>query len=441
MCLFSRRSPQSRSALRTLPAVSALAATVFAVLAAGAAHAAPTFKRLHAFCLPSDCKGGNHPQSALLLDSDGNLYGTTSSGGSHGYGLVFKFIPNGDKSKYGEHVIHTFCAKDPPNCTDGSTPDSDLIMDTAGNLYGTAANGGKKCCGIVYRLTPNGTGWSFTVLHNFGADDGTYPEAGLTYAGQASGAPWDGSSPLYGTTSGGGQYVAGIAYQLVHSGSTWPLTVIHNFHSAGDPGPLLMDASGNLFGTAAVGGVYEGGLMYKLAGKTWKQTILRNFCKEADCADGEGPSGRLLMDASGNLFGTTVYGGSNDGGVIFKRTAGGSYKVIHNFSYDSDQNPVAGLLMDASGNLFGTTFGGGFHGDDACSGGNFGAGCGAVFEQTAAGQHIALYQFCATYHCPDGANPAAALAMDKNGYLYGSTTLGGNDDNGRTGGTIFRIQR
>jgi uncharacterized repeat protein (TIGR03803 family) len=279
------------------------------------------------------------------------------------------------------------------------------------------------------------------VLHNFDGSDGNDPEAGLTYAGQASGAPWDGSSPLYGTTSGGGQYNAGVAYQLVHSGSTWPLTVIHNFNSAGEPGPLLMDSSGNLFGTAAAGGLYQGGLMYKLAANTWKQTVLRNFCKEVNCTDGGAPRGRLLMDASGNLFGTTSVGGSNEGGVIFERTSGGLYKVIHNFAYDSDETPLAGLLMDASGNLFGTTFSGGSHGDDACSSGNSGGGCGAVFEQTAAGQHVVLYQFCGTYHCPDGANPAAGLVMDKNGYLYGSTTLGGNDDFGTTGGTIFRIQR
>src|SRR3954463_9844186 len=122
------------------------------------------------------------------------------------------------------------------------------------------------------------------------------------------------------------------------------------------PGPLLMDPSGNLFGTARAGGLYDGGLIYKLPAKTWKQTILHNFCKEANCTDGQQPVRRLLMDASGNLFGTTEEGGPNEGGVLYERTSGGSYKILHNFGYNNGAAPFAGLLMDASGNLFGTTF-------------------------------------------------------------------------------------
>lgn len=269
------------------------------------------------------------------------------------------------------------------------------------------------------------------MLYSFcpaaGCPDGSTPLTGLTYTGQATGALWDGTSPLYGTTSQGGANNAGTAYQLTHNGAVWSESVIHTFSTAQNPGELTADAAGDLYGTAASGGTHSGGLLFKLTHGTWKETALHNFCADAGCADGETPMGRLLLDAAGNLFGVAFYGGANNGGVVFERSSGGSYNVIHTFctpdcNSDGD-SPDAGLIMDHAGNLFGTTQIGGSGSE------------GTVYKlRHGDWAETVLYNFCSLNKCKDGYQPDGSVRLDKNGNLYG-TTSGGMFE----AGTVFEL--
>jgi uncharacterized repeat protein (TIGR03803 family) len=309
-----------------------------------------------------------------------------------------------------------------------------------GNLYGTASSGGKYGRGVVFKLARGESGWGFAVLHNFcanGCANGAVPLSGLTYAGQATGAFYDGTSPLYGTAATGGQYNNGTAYRLTHSGSLWKHVVLHNFKTSRGPDALVMDPAGNLFGTTRFGGRYDGGLMYELAAGTWTQTLLHEFCGTLHCADGKEPHGRLALDAAGNLFGTTYEEGAGsqcsvDGGcgVVFERLADGRFRVLHNFCSSANcsdgSGPLAGVI-EHNGKLFGTTNWGG----DAAN------GVGTVFELTETkGTWAAtvLYSFC-NAQCDDGEHPEAPVIMDGSGNLFGTTSFYGS----RVGGTAFEL--
>jgi uncharacterized repeat protein (TIGR03803 family) len=391
-----------------------------------------TLNTMHSFCAEaSNCGDGDTPLAGLVEDSAGNFYGVTEKGGKYNSGLVFKLVPNGQNT-YKEFILHNFCAR--TNCTDGGFPENaELILDTDGNLYGTTGSGGAHDAGVVFKLTHETNGWSLNVLHSFCASmkctDGSFPNVGLAYAGQASGAPWDKSSPLFGTTDFGGAHNIGTVYELVPGGSGWTHTILHNFNHEGtntDPGPLLVDPSGNLIGMTYFGGKYGGGLIYRLAAGTWTDTVLHNFCADPSCTDGSGGAGRPLMDAAGNLFGTTSNGGtgahctrSGGCGVAFKRPPGGPYKVIYNFcslkKCKDGEFPSAGLIMNNGGDLFGTTYGGGT-----------GTG-GAVFSLTHSGgwNETVLYDFCSLQNCGDGGGPVAPLIQGKKGRLYSTTSAGG----------------
>lgn len=411
----------------------AFAAAALAFAAAPLDRAfAYTLNTLHSFCAEaSNCGDGERPLASLVEDSAGNFYGVTEKGGKYNSGLVFKLVPNGQNT-YKEFILHNFCAR--ANCTDGSFPENaDLILDTDSNLYGTTGSGGAHGAGVVFKLTHEANGWSLSVLHSFCANtdcaDGNLPNVGLAYAGQASGAPWDKSSPLFGTTDFGGTHNIGTVYELAPGSSGWTHTVLHNFNHEGSntaPGPLLVDPSGNLVGMTLYGGKYHGGMLYRLAAGTWTETVMHNFCAEADCADGNGGVGRPLMDAAGNIFGTASQGGSgayckqdNGCGVAFRRPPGGPYKVIYNFcslkKCKDGEIPGAGLIMNNSGDLFGTTYGGGI-----------GTG-GTAFNLSHAGSwtETVLYNFCGAQNCADGAGSVAPLIAGKKGRLYGTTAAGG----------------
>jgi uncharacterized repeat protein (TIGR03803 family) len=417
----------------------------FALMPADGASAAYTFKTLHSFCSRTNCLDGNNPEARLVMDQAQNLYGTTEGGGRNDAGVVFKLVPNADKSAYKASVLHSFCSR--TNCTDGAVPTSDLIMDVDGNLYGTTYHGGSTNAefagdGIVFKLTHGSRGWTLTVLKNFCSDqscnDGLNPTAGLSYAGQDSGQAWDEFSPLFGTTDYGGTYGNGVAYQLTSDGSLWNYTVIHNFESSNTPNALLVDNSGNVYGTTQGGGKYGGGLMYKLASGTWTETALHYFCSTPPCAGGGGPVGRLFMDSSGNLFGTATDGGSGSScteyvgcGVVFERSSGGSYSVLYNFCSQTNcadgSFPDAGVIMDGAGHLFGTTYDGGASG--------YGGIRGTVYELSG-GTESVLYSFCSQQSCTDGEGPLnGALILDPSGNLLGTTWLGG----AHGGGTVFRL--
>jgi uncharacterized repeat protein (TIGR03803 family) len=199
-----------------------------------------------------------------------------------------------------------------------------------------------------------------------------------------------------------------------------------------------VDSSGNLLGTTLLGGANSGGTLYRLTAGTWGETTLHNFCADANCADGWEPSGRLLMDAAGDLFGTTGGGGSgahctdNHGcGVAFERTAGGTYKVIYDFCSHSackdGQYPSSGLIMDVGGNLLGTAYGGG----TGPGGTAFSLSHGNNWAETV------LYDFCSEQNCTDGGDVVAPLIMDAGGNLFGTAAAGGaNGDYG----TVFELE-
>lgn len=429
---FQRKAISRRA---SIPAAAAV------LLAASCGIAtAYTQATLHSFCTETNCDDGDTPHAGLLADADGNLYGTTEQGGKYNSGIVFKLIPNAKKTKYTEHILKNFCAK--ANCTDGGFPETGLIMDVDGNLYGTTGGGGKFGGGAVFKMTPAANGWSYAVVHSFCQDatctDGSDPTAGLAYAGQSSGAPWDETSPLFGTTYTGGTDNRGDVYKLSHNGSGWSFQVIHSFSSGFHGGDLLVDTLGNVIGTTLLGGANSGGTLFKLASGSWNESTLHNFCAETNCADGAQPIGSPVMDGSGNLFGTASQGGSgahctadNGCGVAYERTADGKFKVLHDFcslnNCKDGHYPSAGLIVGAGGDLLGTTY----------EGGTGPGGTAFSLDRANHWAETVTYDFCSAQNCTDGAGPVAPLIMDFDGTLYGTTAVGGANG---TGGTVFALK-
>jgi uncharacterized repeat protein (TIGR03803 family) len=436
-----RHQSRLRTSIQFRMATTAAAAMLLALVPVGGASAY-TLQTLHSFCTESNCGDGDTPATGLVKDQHGNLYGTASVGGKYNKGLVFELVPNAKKTKYKEHILKNFCAQ--AKCTDGAYPYADLILDMDGRLYGTTSQGGKYDGGAVFRLAHKAGVVTFAVIHSFcskktNCADGAFPDPGLAYAGQASGAPWDESSPLFGVAWGGGANNKGLAYELAPNGSNWTYQVIHSFNPencSATPGPLLVDSSGNLVGVTYCGGTYGQGALYRLAANTWKETTLHNFCAEAKCADGAQGIGRLIMDSAGDLFGVTENGGSGAHcsatlgcGVAFERPPGGPYTVIYNFctlnNCKDGYGPMAGLIMDTSGNLFGTTYLGG----SGMGGTVFSLSPGTTWTESV------LYDFCSQSNCSDGGSSIAPV-LDKNGKFYGTTTAGGANGNG---GTVFEL--
>lgn len=257
----------------------------------------------------------------LIQDSNGNFYGTAVRGGAHGSGVVFELtLGNGGTT---ETVLYSFDSDD--RNSSGVTPEGALVIDGSGNLYGTTTEGGSNrlCndagCGTVYELSPPvppSTTWTETIIHTFqgGVIDGSGPVASLIF---------DSTGDLYGTTTSGGLYGDGTAFELSPSvGGGWTETKIFNFGSTASDGrkpecSLVMDSNRNLYGTTIAGGSGYG-TVFKLTPDidTWTETILHSFAFSR--SDGEDPVGGLLMDSSGNLYGTTEYGGTNLYGTVFK---------------------------------------------------------------------------------------------------------------------------
>jgi len=421
------------------------------VLLPGAAAQASPLHTLYAFCALVDCVDGSTPDAALLQDASGNLYGTTQAGGAHGLGTVFELEWMPQTARWRYKVLYHLCALS--GCPDGVGPlRSRLIMDESGALYGTANGGGTAQEGIVFKLTPNArrSRWSLSAIWNFcsrftSCSDGASPVGGLTYLGAESGAPYDGRSPLYGVTLSGGRHFQGIAYSLEPKpNGGWSEKVLYGFcresgcvDGALPQAELLLDAAGKLYGTTQRGGANGKGLVFRLSPSTgtklWDETTLHSFCSVSGCADGNLPNGGLVMDAAGNLFGTTQLGGlapcnlSEDGcGVAFELTPDGSETVLHTFcsaGCADGAEPFAGLVLDGAGNLYGTTYLG------------TAGGGGGVFRLN--GEFKVLYSFPACgFGCEHGDNPVGGLILDSTGDLFGSNTNRGKNDEG---GTIFEL--
>jgi len=291
---------------------------------------------------------GAYPEAELVRDASGNLYGTTGYGGngtcSGGCGTVFKVSKSGT-----ETVLYSFAGS-----ADGSSPDSGLVRDAKGNLYGTTYEGGASNYGVVFKLSKTGT---LTVLHTFtGGSDGAYPYAGLLR---------DASGNLYGTAAQGGASNYGVVFKLSKTGT---LTVLHTFTGDGayPHAGLVRDAKGNLYGDTARGGASNQGVVFKLRNRIL--TVLHSFA--GGTTDGCFAYGTPSMDKQGNLYGTTDECGSSGYGTVWKVSQKGDGTVLHSFAGSDGEYPVAGVIRDAKGNLYGTAYEGG------------GSGYGAVWELT-----------------------------------------------------------
>jgi len=304
-------------------------------------------------------------------------------------------------------VLYTFTDE-----TQGWQPEAAPILDNAGNLYGTTQFGGTAGgFGTVYKLDTSG---NETVLYSFaGEPDGEDPEAGLVRdrAGNLYG------STLYGGTAGG----YGTVFKLDKAGE---LTLLHSFASnpdGADPhGSLISDPHGNGYGTTQYGGAAGGyGTVFELHAEG-QFTALYSF---AGTPDGEDPEAGLIRDETGNLYGTTVYGGTAGGyGTVFRLGKSGKLTLLHSFAGTPDgENPYAGLAADSAGNAYGTTKYGGAAG-----------GFGAVFKLDKMGRFTLLHSFSGT---PDGENPLAGVIVDPAGNIYGTTYYGGTFGYG----TVFEI--
>jgi uncharacterized repeat protein (TIGR03803 family) len=336
-----------------------------------------TEKILHNFGKGTD---GSNPTAGLVFDAAGNLYGTTVDGGAYALGTVFELSP-GSYGGWTEKVLHHFSS----NGTDGIRPYAGVIIDGSGNLYGTTSGGGTTGAGIVFELTPHANGsWTEKILHSFSypnpRTEGWNPMSSL--AADASGNLYGV------TVGGGfyGYGVAFELSPAAEGG--WTEKILHAFNSDGKDGwqpynGVSIDGRGNLYGTTPFGGAYENGALFELtlsAGGTWAEKIIHSF--NADGTDGVRPLGGVTLDAAGNVYGTT-YAGGPSGGIVFEFSpaAGGSWTetILHDFDNNGidGTEPMAGLVFDSAGNLYGTTsYGGSFYNE------KYGYVYGTVFEIT-----------------------------------------------------------
>ena len=311
--------------------------------------------------------GGSWIMAKVVVGPDGALYGTTYEGGvlhgcvnGNGCGVVFKLQPpatfcHGIQCFWKQTVLHTFTGG-----ADGGNPISEVVFDRAGNLYGTTPYGGNTTCtlgcGVVYKMTPSGGGWTQTVIYNFtGGNDGAYPSSGLIF---------DQAGNLYGVADG---RTVGVIYELTPSDGAWTETVLHNFQPATDgAGPqysLVADASGNMYGVTYDSGPASGGTLYEWSpsgGGTF--SVLYSF----GLAYGEpsSPSGTPVFDGAGNLYGTTSHGGSRflDFGTVYKLSPSSQGWIetdLHTFTGNDGIFPFCSVVLDQQDRLYGTASMGG----------------------------------------------------------------------------------
>ena len=311
---------------------------------------------------------GDNPEEALALDAEGNLYGATpGAGGGGSYGTIYELSPGG--GTWILNTIHSFTGG-----TDGANP-GPVIVGNGAQIYGAASNGETRHDGFVFSFSRlSVTGWTELFLHTFtGGEDGTNPGAPLTL---------DAAGNLYGITgTGGAGYGTVYELTPNHNSFGWTKSTLFSFGGlSGTAEPhLILDASGNIYGATFEGGIYFDGTVYKLSqnqGGTWSQTVLYNF-QGTNQGDGELVGSALAMDAAGNIYGTTAQGGSGCNGygcgIIFKLTpsSGGQWTetIVYQFTGGNDGwQPSGGLIQDRAGNLYGTTNYGGAYGNGGTGG-------------------------------------------------------------------------
>ena len=418
------------------------AAALMTAVGASTGSTAATYTKIYSFCAQANCADGEYPRNGVTIDAEGNLYGvTTAGGGEAGAGAAFALMKK--RGGYTYRQVYGFCSVG--NCTGGGMPSGRLIVDVNGNLYGVTSEFGKFGGGSAYELVPNAkkTRWKLQVLYDFCSKpscvDGTRPNATLTYQGAGSGTQYDGVSPLFGISTGG-KNGDGVVYQLtfVDGRTTRKERVIYNFCAqanctdGGGPSGVIADANGNLFGATQSGGANFGGVLFKMAPKTsggFKQTVLYPFCSETNCTDGSEPLSELVFGQDGALNGTTFGGGATNNGTVFSFLPGTSEEtVLYSFCEAQNcadgTNPLtAGLAIDAGGVMFGSTVGGGANGH------------GVVYSLDGGTQQV-LKSFCEEANCTDGSSPIDSVTLDSAGNAFGTAQTGGDNN----GGVVFEIR-
>jgi uncharacterized repeat protein (TIGR03803 family) len=423
---LGRPTQPGRSAIVRMVAIAVLMASPFTF--------AQTLTTLYSF--GAQQHDGADPMSGIVFDKAGNIYGSAAiSGSQNGDGTVFKLVrPTGDDDSWNEVTVHRF-----RGTPDGSEPESLPVLTASGKLFGTTYIGGANNMGTVFASTPPstaGSSWTTKTLYSFGGftGDGLNPNHGLIAA----------QGGFCGVTSNGGARRRGTVFLLTPPAiatGTWTETILYSFKPLGDAAfpssPLTMDKNGNLYGTTLQGGVNNLGAVYEIsppavAGGAWTETVIYSF----NGTDGTLPIGRLVLDASGALYGTADGGGAKEEGTVFKltppATAGAPWTetILFNFSGGSDGgNPSAGVTLDNNGRIFGPASSGGDGGPD------FG---GVIFVLNPPAVEGGEWTETILHHFggPDGFSPVAPIVLRQDG-IYGTTMLGG--DFGK--GTIFVIAR
>ena len=361
---------------------------------------------LHSF---SGSDGAN-PAAAVVLATDGNLYGTTYSAGPNGInaGTVFKITPSGNFS-----TVYDFCQQ-PPYCSDGLHP-LKMIQGRDANFYGVTQYGGD--IGNIFKLTPSGNESSlFTFCSPLQCTNGSNPTSLM----QAS----DGN--FYGLIANGGNDQVGAFWQLV--ANSWAFNLLYGFDGTVGLYPmasLVQGQDGQLYGVSPHGGSGNPdcasycGTAFRIT-LSGDPTLLYSFCSQADCTDGSIPSAALVQSSDGNFYGSTYSGGANGAGTIFKIAPSGTMTVLHSFGGNDGSQVFAPLIQGTDGNFYGVASAGGTHGD------------GTIFQITPSGAYTVLYNFAGS----DGADPLGAMVQDAQGNFYGTTNTGGTSNDG----TVFKFQ-
>ena len=316
------------------------------------------------FEFAEDDEGGANPLAGLIFGTDGSLYGTNSQGGLTGSGVVYKLQPPPTACKsvlcyWSFGFIYAFGAPGadrsfPGAENDGKYPSGNLAVDSANHFYGTTQAGGDFSAGTVFEMARIRGDWTETVLYDFaGGQDGSQPSDGVVL---------DSAGNLYGTTPFGGsqncQGGCGIVFQLTLTNGIWVEHVLYRFQGGADGqnpyAGLAIDAAGNLYGATYKGGTNQGGTVFELtpSGGSWTHTVLYNLA-----GSGNGPYGRLTRDSAGNLYGTTVMPST-----LFKLTHSGggwTYTDLHDFTTSDGQSPRSAVTLDPQGNIYGTASMGG----------------------------------------------------------------------------------
>jgi uncharacterized repeat protein (TIGR03803 family) len=343
---------------------------------------------------------------SMVQSTNGNYYGSTVDGGTKGYGVIFQLTSAGKLTD-----LYSFCAL--AGCADGTFPMVAPILGSDGNFYGTTYSGGNSSnSGTVYKMTIGG---KLTTLYSFCP---TQPcSDGVNPVGLIEGS--DGN--FYGVAQYGGAFGDGTFFELTSLGQ---FKVLHSFcaqpgcSGGASPEASPMQASnGNFYGTTTLGGLHGDGVVYEIT-PAGSYKALYKFCSQTDCADGSSPQATLVQDASGNLYGTTVYGGAYGEGTVFEITPTDQYIVLHSFdgSDGSDGGyPQSAPTVANDGNLYGTT--------------TNGINNGNIYQITPEGTYTSLYSFCNPTRC-NAYYATYGLLQGTDGILYGATAYGGSHDSG-----------